>query len=305
MKISAIIEKNFWMFLIAGLLAGIWQPVKIDAPAWIPKILLEMMLLLVFLKTDFVSIVSSLKKIKLMAFTAFLYMLAIPLLLYFSVLPFSAELATGALLLTSMPSGASSPALTDIAGGDVPLAMSIALVTQTIAPFSIPLILIIAGIEGVEINKLMVLKDVALLMLIPAVLSVVAKKTVPAAIEKTKHFFTSINVFVLFAFVYIAISSQRELIINDPLSLVWKVLFMYMIFIFLHAAGLFVFYSKNRKERIAFAVTSAYMNNGLAIVLAASYFSPGILVLMVLSEIPWNTLPAPFKKLTEKLQHKK
>jgi hypothetical protein len=43
------------------------------------------------------------------------------------------------------------------------------------------------------------------------------------------------------------------------------------------------------------------MNNGLAIVLAVSYFSPSILILMVLSEFPWNTLLAPFKKVMERV----
>jgi len=43
------------------------------------------------------------------------------------------------------------------------------------------------------------------------------------------------------------------------------------------------------------------MNNGMAIVLAASYFKPEILVLMVLSELPWNTLLAPFKKVISRL----
>jgi hypothetical protein len=41
------------------------------------------------------------------------------------------------------------------------------------------------------------------------------------------------------------------------------------------------------------------MNNGLAIVLAAKYFDPYILVLMVLSDLPWNTLLAPFRKVVK------
>jgi hypothetical protein len=49
------------------------------------------------------------------------------------------------------------------------------------------------------------------------------------------------------------------------------------------------------------SVSAAYMNNGLAIVLASAYFGPDILVLMVLSEIPWNTLLAPFKRVVRKL----
>ena len=33
----------------------------------------------------------------------------------------------------------------------------------------------------------------------------------------------------------------------------------------------------------------------MAIVLAALYFEPAILILMVLSELPWNTLLIPYR----------
>ena len=39
------------------------------------------------------------------------------------------------------------------------------------------------------------------------------------------------------------------------------------------------------------------MNNSMAIVVAAKYFDPFILVLMVLSELPWTTMLAPFRKI--------
>ena len=72
-------------------------------------------------------------------------------------------------------------------------------------------------------------------------------------------------------------------------------------FILLHLIGYLICYRENKEDKIAFSVTAAYMNNGMAIVLASAYFGPEILILMVLSEIPWNTLIAPFKRIIRHL----
>jgi predicted Na+-dependent transporter len=90
---------------------------------------------------------------------------------------------------------------------------------------------------------------------------------------------------------------QRNIILENPASLIWKTVLLFGVFILLHAIGYFITYRESKEIRSTLSVTAAYMNNGLAIVLATTYFSPDILVLMVLSEIPWNTLLAPFKRI--------
>jgi hypothetical protein len=70
-----------------------------------------------------------------------------------------------------------------------------------------------------------------------------------------------------------------------------------MVFILLHIFAYSIGYGRDKKDRIATAVSSAYMNNSMAIVLAAVYFGLSILVLMVLSEIPWNTMLMPYRKI--------
>jgi len=56
-------------------------------------------------------------------------------------------------------------------------------------------------------------------------------------------------------------------------------------------------YKQKRENKVAIAIGAAYMNNGMAIVLAATHFDTSIVVLMVLAEIPWNTLLAPFGRI--------
>ncbi|MFZ0283309.1 MAG: hypothetical protein WAL29_16780, partial [Bacteroidales bacterium] len=123
----------------------------------------------------------------------------------------------------------------------------------------------------------------------------------PRTITKTQHLFTSANVVLLFAFIYIAISSQRNVILENPAGLIWKVAVLYLVFILLHIIGYMICPKESKENRIAVAIGATYMNNGMAIVLAVSYFKPEILVLMVLSELPWNTLLAPFKRIARLL----
>jgi predicted Na+-dependent transporter len=297
MKISGLIEKHFWLILLAGILLGLWSPVPFNAPQVLPKILLGMMLFLAFLKIDALEVLENMKNFRLMIYIAFIYMLVIPLVFYFSTRVFNADFAVGILLLTAMPAGVSTPVLTDIAKGNISLSMSLVIVSQFVAPFTVPLLFWLVDINSLTINKLLILKDIAILVFLPLIVSQIVKRLLPLTIEKTQHLFTSANVFLLFSFVYIAISSQRNVILENPTGLIWKIAVLYLVFILLHIIGYTISYKETMENRIAVAIGAAYMNNGMAIVLAASYFKPEILVLMVLSELPWNTLLAPFKKV--------
>ena len=294
---SKLIEKYFWVFLISGMIIGVWQPVPFDVPKFVPKFLLVLMMFFLFLKIDALEILDRIKNYKLMIFIAFIYMFLVPLLFFIPIHYLDHKLALGILLLTAMPAGISSPALTDILKGNISFAMSITIVTQLAAPVTIPLLFWLIGSGGLEINKLLIFRDIIIIVFLPLVLSQVTKKYVPAFVKRGLHLLTSANIFLLFIFVYITISSQSSTILQNPLSLVWKTATLYLVFIILHAIGYIVSYKGNKENKVATSVTSAYMNNGLAIVLASAYFGPDIVVLMVLSEIPWITLLAPFKRI--------
>lgn len=303
MRINDFIEKYFWLFLIAGIFIGIWNPFPFkNIPAFLPKILLGMMLFLVFLKIDSLQVLENIGNYKLMIYISFVYMLIIPVFFFLIIKIFNPDLAIGILLLTAMPAGVSTPALTDIVKGNVSLSMSLTIVSQMISPFTVPLLFWLINFSGHSIDKLLMLKDMAIIVFLPMIISQVIKKYFPLTIKKTQHFYTSLNVLLLFAFVYLAMSSQRNYILENPVGLVWKIAVLYLVFILLHIIGYLICFKQNKENRIAVAIGAAYMNNGMAIVLATSYFKPEILVLMVLSELPWNTLLAPFKRVLSHLE---
>lgn len=299
MRVSAFIERYFWLLLLGGIGLGLWNPVPFIAPSFVTKTILGMMLFFVFLKIDPLDVLEHIKNYRMMIYLTFVYMIILPLVFYISLKYIDKDLAIGVLLLTAMPAGLSSPALADIAGGNSSLSMSLVIITQIIAPFTVPFIFWMIKINGMDINELMLLRDIALLVFVPMLISQVVKKSFPATVARTRHLFTSANVLVMAIFVYVVIASQRNVILDNLNGLLWKIAVLYLVFILLHAAGYMIYPRESKKNRLSVSISFAYMNNGMAIVLAASYFKPEILVLMVLSELPWNTLLAPFKKVVK------
>jgi BASS family bile acid:Na+ symporter len=298
MKVYKVIEKYFWVFLIIGIITGLIFPGNIDFLEILIKPFLMIMLFTVFLKADIIQVFQRMKNYKQVLFLVIMYMIVIPLLFFLVIRPYNNQLAIGALLLVSMPAGVSAPVLTDILKGNTELAASIAITTSIVAPFSVPLLFWILKIDAISINPLGILIDLSIIIFIPLIVSQFAKKYFQKEIDSKSHLFSSINVFLLSFLVFSVMGAHREVIFsNSMVSILEKLGYVYLIFILLHVVGFSMGFTENRKDRISTAVGAAYMNNGMAIVLAAIYFSPYVLVLAVLSEIPWNTLLGPFRKI--------
>jgi BASS family bile acid:Na+ symporter len=304
MKFYQIIERDFWVFLLGGVLIGLLLPVHNDNLMSLLKPVLMIMLFFVFLKTDLMHVLENMKEFKLMAYIALFYMIILPLLLFFLINLFDPRLATGILLLTSMPAGVASPSLTDIVRGNIALSMSIVIITSLIAPFTVPLLFGLIKIGNLSVDPVAMFKDLIIIVFIPMLIAQIIKKYFPLLIVRNQHLFTSFNIILLFIIVYVVFSSQRNMILGDTKNLVWQIAFLYLIFILLHIVGYLLGYKQKKENKIAMAIGAAYMNNGLAIVLAAIHFDPFILFLMVLAEIPWNTLLAPFRYVINTISDK-
>jgi len=296
-KIILFLDQYFGLFLVVGMIMGLVNPVFSDSLMPFLETFLMAMLFLVFLKTDITHVFHKMKNYRQVIFFTLMYMIVIPALFFLPLSLFSQELAIGTLLLTAMPAGAASPALTDIAKGNTALSASIVITTSVVAPFTVPLLFWGLRIADLSLNYWHVFKVLAMLIFLPMAASQLAKRYLSTAIAKSSHLYTSLNVLLLTIMVYAIIGSQRDIILGEPVKILWQTTFLYVVFILLHFIGYFMGYKEDRKGKIATAIAAAYMNNAMAIVLAAVYFSPAILVLMVLSEIPWSTLLVPFRKI--------
>jgi len=148
---------------------------------------------------------------------------------------------------------------------------------------------------------LWIFKSIAVIIFLPMVISLIARSYFSDFIEKSSHLFTSVSIFLLSLMVYAVIGSQRDIILNNFIPILWQTGFLYLVFILLHVYGFLIGYKEDKKGKIAMAIGVTYKNNGMAIVLAAACFKPSILVFTILSELPWNTLLGPFRNIIRRI----
>ena len=297
MKVYQFIERYFWVFMIAGLIVGLIHPVYIDFLMSLLQPFLMVMLFLVFIKTDVAQIFQHIKNYKYMAFIIFMFMVVVPVLLFEATNLIYPELAIGVLLLTAMPAGAASPALTDIVKGNTALSTSILITTSIIAPLTVPVLFWALTADKLSVNPWWIFKTLAVIIFLPLLISLFVRSYLSDFTKKTSHLFTSVNIFLLTIMVFAVIGSQRIVILNDFIPILWQTGFLYLVFVMLHVFGFLIGFREDKKGKIATTIGLAYMNNGMAIVLAAACFKPSILVFTILSELPWNTLLGPLRKI--------
>lgn len=303
-KAAIFIEKFYWLFLTIGVTLGLILPFDNVISSRLIKPLLMLLMFAVFLKSDITEVLRRMKNIKQMTFFVFMYMVAIPAAFFFSIFYFNRQLAVAALLLVSMPTAMAAPVITDILKGNKELAASMALLTSFVAPFTIPLLFWWLGNKVVHVNTQALLTDIFFFIFIPLLLSLLFKRFFRKRVEQNLFLISPINILLLSIVVFFVMSAHRDVLFDETiLGLLEKLLYVYLIFIALYAVGYLMGFKENNTGKIATAVNAAYMNNGMAIVIAALYFSPYVLTIAVLSELPWNTLPGIFKR-TNKMLHK-
>ncbi|MEZ4773333.1 MAG: bile acid:sodium symporter [Bacteroidia bacterium] len=297
MRIISIIVKYFWVVMLAGLVAGLLWPVYSQSLMPLLEPVLIFLLFLVFLKTDFLEILSGISNFRLMAYISVMFLIVMPVGVFYMAKPFDPQLAAGFLLLTAMPSGTATPALTDLMKGNVGLSMSVAIITSLLAPVTVPLLMWVCLGAEVELNPFDLFRKLGFLVCLPLVMAAVVKRISPALITKTKPWYSFVNVVIFGVFVYATVGSQQAAILKNPLDLVGQVVALYILFGFLHLAGYLMGWKLAPRDRLTITISRAYMNNGMAIVLAARFFDPAVLILMILSEFPWNTFPLLLQKI--------
>jgi len=305
MRPYKFIEKYFWAFLFLGIISGLVLPVNNDFFALLIKPFLMIMLFTVFLKADIVQVLQRMKNYRQVLFLVVMYMVVIPVLFFLVINPFNQQLAIAVLLLVSMPAGVSAPVLTDILKGNTELAASIAITTSIVAPFSVPVLFWILKADTISIDPMGILIDLSMIIFIPMIASQFVKKYFQKGIDSKSHLFSSINIFLLSFLVFSVMGAHREALFSSSIiSILEKLGYAYVVFILLHVIGYNIGFKEDEKGKIATAVGAAYMNNGMAIVIAAIYFNSYVLVFAVLSEIPWNTLLGLFRKVLKRNESK-
>ncbi len=181
------------------------------------------------------------------------------------------------------------------------LSMAISISSYIFSPFTIPLLFFVLTQKQIHVDIKNLFLTLMIVNFLPLIASQIVRRFGNSLISKTKDYYTSVNIFLVSFMVYIVVAVQAKTILANPLNALMQIFWMYVLFIGLYIVGYYTGYWRTKKDKISLAVSKTYMNNALAIGLAAAFFSPQVALFMVLSEVPWTTSQGIFKYITKYL----
>lgn len=284
--------------MLLGLTAPYLGPVLNDYVLWF----MAGLMLATFLKIEPDHVFAELKKPLFLIFIIAVYILMIPLALFFLMKFLTPELSLGFLLYASLPPAVAAPALTNLAKGNSALSLTIMVLINMIVPFSVPFLFLLLTGSSIKLDTLGMFVTLALVILGPLLVSQVFEKITPKIINNLKPKLGGLGVVLIMFIMYTVVAHQSALILQNPIMLLKYLLILYGIVFGFYLIGFFIAPWRHLKDRIALAVTKAYPNVGLGIVLAFKFFTPEIALLLVIAEIPWATTIGAFKWLNKHLK---
>ena len=296
------IEKHFGIFFITAILIGLFLPsIGIIFEPYILHFLL-FILFLSCLKIDFADIITHIKRPLLLTYITFMLLIAIPTLLFFITKLINPNLAIPVLILASMPAGMATATLTDITKGKVSLALVITTTTSLLCPFTIPLLMRYLIGATLPVSTYEMLTMLATIIFIPFAAAFITRKIARKQIQKTKQYYSSISILSIMPLIMGPIAKHSSYFLNNLEKVSYIIVYLFIISATLHIIGWIMVFWLKKKEKIATSITSTYMNSSLAIVFAAKFFGPSVILGVILYQLPWNTMLIPFRHIIKKLK---
>ena len=303
LKMTNFINKNFWLFLLLAFGSALLFPHFSSFFYPHIQLILAVIMFCSFLKVDLQKFLAIFKKPLLPIVYIVFSLLILPYLFWLgsSFLPNGVKL--GILLIVLMPQGIATPTLIALIGGELEFTVVTLVLSYFITPLTTILMLklLIGGNVTLDYTSLFI--SLVLLIFIPFFLAQGLKLWLKEKVEKCNPFFTFVSVFMMSALIMGAIGKNAASIKANFVRMLYPIFLTYLTFILLFIAGIifaYLFKQKSPNQIITHLINTGFKNNSLGLVIADKYFSPEVVLFLVLSSLPWNTLLGPVKLFYQK-----
>lgn len=247
-----------------------------------------------FLKVDLADVLTHAKRPLLLLYALALNLVAMPALTYVASSFFGKETQIGLVLLVALPTGVAAAAICGMVGGCSGLTLLMCVLSSLLAPFTIPAIFYLLFGTRVDISYGGLLVTLLILVAIPLAASQLMKWLMPRGAKLGCQYGGGISVLILCGIIMSVIAGKSEFI-REHVAEVFLILgALYATFIAIQMLSYFMGFWLNADEKLGLSVSKTVMNNALGIVVATQFFpdAPRIALVLILSEIPWSTVPA-------------
>ncbi len=294
--IRTFITQNLGLFLGAFSAAALIAPQLFSPLEPIGDELLMMTLFLGCLRIRFGELIHLRQNaFKLLAFAA-LTMVLFPLVIYILLFSAPPEIMIGFVLLAAAPGAVLNSLIAGLHNLKVLWATAFTVLTSLLAPLSIPFLSELLFDVEVAVSATEMGLFLARMIFVPAIAAILVSKFLPKMRERMIGIGGAAGVMIMSLFLAVIIAESRDELLNfgDPLLAAFIVIGLLLLFVSRFIIG-FVMPTKTVQERWTNALMLGFMNNGLIILLAGTYFSPTVLLVVLLSEVPWVLLQPVFQ----------
>lgn len=269
------------------------------------QIMLAIICFLSALKLDLTTIESSVKDVRMLIVANTLMLFLFPIVVYYLSRMIFPQYAIAFMILAAMPSGMTSPLLSEVSGGRQELALVLTATTSLLAPFTIPFVLHLLVGSTVAVDFGSMIWSLSKVMILPIVLAMAIRPMLVTSIKKSMYAFKPISLLLLGALIAGIVAKQSVAILDafHGGAFIWSLIALFALFAAFHVIGYFATPWRDRADRITMSICLTYMNFTLAIFLVGRYFKdPNVVIPVILSTIPWSMMVIPFSALIKRMK---
>lgn len=288
-------KKHFNLILFLSTVLGfiLPQPGEISGP-----LILAILCFIIFassFKVDFSPAFFRSQSITIVGFYVLRFLL-LPLLLFALVFPFSSFYASAVSLLCLLPCGVTSPAFSNVFGGNVTLALALLILSSSLTPLLLPLLSSFLMSDELEVDRFQLFQTLFITVIFPYLVHLPLKRHQGIS-RWMQHHDSFISIFGIAGIFTLAIAEYRYVLLNDTALVLPYFLVSLLAFLFLYVFGYSIWFRASRADKVALLFSSGANNVALGIVVSFLYFPMQMGVFFVVSEIVWVLVLIPVRRL--------
>ncbi len=302
-SVLRLIEGNFgWILLLFAASAFILP----DAFLWAKEytdIFIMLALFLGCLKIDFTEMLHLRQNLsKMLLFIGF-NMIIYPVLFYFLSFLAPFEMRIGIFIVMCISGAVMTPLLASLMNLKILWAISYVVLSSLLVPFSLPLLVdLMFGIR-LDLSLTEMILFLMKIVFIPVFSAVAIRLLFRSGVMKILKYTGAGGTITISYFLAVVIAIHQRALMDSALKL--STLWIILIMTFVYFARFIIGYlapSADGRERWTNALMFGNLNTGLSIIIASEFFGPEIILVVLLSEVPYVLSQPLFQRLFNKFK---
>jgi len=289
--------------VFAAIGAGIGLPEFGKTFSPYPLYFMMFLLFFSFLRIDFLQAFQETRKRAFILLILCLFKLCvIPVGLFFIAEVLWPEYAVPVLLLSGISTGVVAPFISGFVEASTLLVLVMVVVSSLIAPFSLPALVSLLVGRTIELSFLSMVKILAMVIFLPVTAAILLRNLYPSILEKLERLQFPASL-LTFACINLGVFAKySSFFLKKPVVVAETVLVAFVLSIIYHAVGFLVTWRMKREDRLAGAVSFAYMNNVLVVAFSAHFFGPLSPTLAALYMLPFFAMIVPARIFGQRMK---